>query len=166
MGDPKQAKDEKPATVITLSGENRGAAMHVGSESAKREGRSQWRMEDSKTGEDSSTSAYLNSNLQSVNNSIIFNSSFSERNPGVHLVLSHNPKEPISMKEETERIEASKAEFNITPAQKLTYEPRSLFVESSDTDQNNPEKPSHHSCHYSFEKEKDNDKQTEDSSTK
>ncbi|XP_043710095.1 proteoglycan 4-like [Telopea speciosissima] len=179
MGDPKQAIDGNQATVITLAGENRGAVMHVGTESAKgegsvhihrgyklnqydnaetttdEEGSSQRRMENPKTGEDTTTSAYINSNVQSINNSIILSSSCSERNPGVHLIFSHNTKDKS---ESTE----------ITPAQKLTHEPivrrrclRALFLESSDTDPNNLEKPRRHGCRYSCEKKQDKDKQTE-----
>ncbi|XP_042487627.1 proteoglycan 4 [Macadamia integrifolia] len=193
MGDPRQAIDEKSATVITMAGENRGAAMHVGTESAKREGSvpihrsykldqhdnmetttdeegsSQRRMENPKTGEDMTTSAYINSNVQSINNSIVLNSSCSEINPGVHLILSQKAKEPINTEEKSESIEASKSELNITPAQKLTHEPtvrrrclRGLFLESSDNDQNKPEKPRRHGCRHTCEKKQDKDKQTEE----
>ncbi|KAJ4966840.1 hypothetical protein NE237_018689 [Protea cynaroides] len=196
MVDPKQDIVENQASVITLAGENRGAAMHVGNELAKREGSvhihrgyklnqndntetttdeegsSQRRMEDQKTGEDTATPACINSNVQSFNNSIILNSSFGERNPGVHF-LSHKPKESINTKEKRSKKASSKPEFNENPAQKLPNEPtvrrrclRSLFLESSDTDKDNPKKPRRHGCRYSCEKKKDKDKQTEATLTK
>ncbi|KAK9270115.1 hypothetical protein L1049_025689 [Liquidambar formosana] len=180
-GDPKQLMSGKPASVITLAGENRGATMHLGSESGKKEvsvhirrgykinpdesaeattdgeGSSKGRSsKNSMTKENLATKAYVNSNTQSINNSILFNGSVTERNPGVQLALSGNPTEPINSNGETESLETRKAEFNITPAEKLTYEPtvrrrclRGLFLESSDSDPDNPEKPRRHGCRYS-----------------
>ncbi|KAA8528655.1 hypothetical protein F0562_036010 [Nyssa sinensis] len=113
-GISKHPMDEKPVSIITVAGENRGASMQLGSESAKREGAvhiqrgykinpdesikgttdaegsSRGESEDSKTKEDQATKAYINSNIQGINDSILFNHSVAERNPGVHLVHNQN----------------------------------------------------------------------------
>lgn len=178
---PKNRMDEKPVSIITIAGENRGASMHLGSESARREGTIHIRrgykinpdesgdtttdgeesskgkrLKDSIIREDKATKAYVNSNNQGVNNSIVFNSSIAQRNPGVHLALTRYLPESIKSNNKTESLEARKAEFNIIPAQKLTYEPtvrrrclRGLFLEPSDSDDDNPEKPRRHGCRYS-----------------
>lgn len=187
---PEQSMEEKSVSVITLVGENQGAFMHLGSESAKREktvpihrgykinpnesteatsdgeessrGR---RIKDVYAKEDQKTKAYLNSNCQSVNNSILFNGSITERNPGVHLTLSGNPTETIKSNDDTDTLKAHKAEVAVTPSQKVTYEPtirrrclRGLLLEPSDYDSDNPEKPRRHGCRYSCrDKNKDNE---------
>ncbi|XP_041008976.1 proteoglycan 4 isoform X1 [Juglans microcarpa x Juglans regia] len=164
-----QSDYKKPVSVITLSGENRGASMQLGLESTKRDEfvpihrgyklNSDESTEATTDGEGSSTDkrtrdptprenppsrAYVNSNVQSVNNSILFDTSVTENNPGVRLVVSNKQEEP------------HKAEFNVTPADKLTYQPtvrrrclRGLFMEPSDSDPDNPEKPRRHGCRFS-----------------
>jgi hypothetical protein len=169
---------ENPASVVTLTGENRGASMHLGLDSGKKEesvhihrgyklypdesseatsdGEGSSKVKKSKDPQNQAPSrVYINSNIQSVNNSILFNSSVTERNPGVNLVVSHRQEEPIKPSGKLEPLEARRAEFNITPAEKLTYDPavkrrclRGLFMESSDSDPDNPEKPRRHGCRY------------------
>ena len=181
---------EKPVSVVTLAGENRGATMYVGSESSRKdgsvhihrgykinpdesseattdgEGSSRGRSsKDLLTKEDPARKAYINSNTQSVNNSILFETSVSERSPGVQLSLSYNHEEPSKNSSKPVRLETRKAEFQVTPAEKLSYEPkvrrrclRGLFLESSDSDPDNPEKPRRHGCRYSCgQKRKDKD---------
>jgi hypothetical protein len=181
---------EKPVSVVTLAGENRGATMYVGSESSRKdgsvhihrgykinpdesseattdgEGSSRGRSsKDLLTKEDPARKAYINSNTQSVNNSILFETSVSERSPGVQLSLSYNDEEPSKNSNKPVRLETRKAEFQVTPAEKLSYEPkvrrrclRGLFLESSDSDPDNPEKPRRHGCRYSCgQKRKDKD---------
>uniref|UniRef100_A0A803NN36 Uncharacterized protein n=1 Tax=Cannabis sativa TaxID=3483 RepID=A0A803NN36_CANSA len=106
--------DEKPVIVVTLTGENKGAAMHMSSESTKKEEsihihrsyktnlEKSPKNENTTDGETSSgerhidrmireahsPKAYVNSNAQSVNNSIVFNASIEEKNPGVQLTYS------------------------------------------------------------------------------
>ncbi|XP_058220806.1 uncharacterized protein LOC131331021 [Rhododendron vialii] len=180
---------ERPAVVVTLAGENRGASMQLGSESAKREetvhihrgykinpdesstdeemiseGR---RSQDSKTGEDEESKAYINSNVQGINNSIMFNCSIKERDPGVQLALTHDLTEPFkpNSNRSMESPETRNAGVIVTTAHKLTYEPtvrrrclRGLFLEPSDSDPNNPEKPRRHGCRYACKgKSKDNE---------
>ncbi|KAL5845117.1 hypothetical protein ACOSQ4_011075 [Xanthoceras sorbifolium] len=190
IGHQKQPMDGKPISMITLAGENRGASMYLGSESTKKDGsvpihrgyklnsgeipESTTDVEESsggrksrdpRTKEDQATKAYINSNTQSINNSIMFNSSVIERNPGVQLDLAYNLAESTKSNVKPEPLETHKAEFSVTPAEKLTYEPtirrrclRGLFMEPSDTDPDNPEKPRRHGCHYNCgEKSKDKD---------
>lgn len=172
---------DKPVSVITLAGENRGASMHLGLDSATREasvhihrgyklnpdestgattdgeGSSKdKRSEDPTTKENPPSRAFVNSNVQSVNNSILFNSSVTERNPGVQLVVSHTRQEPTKSNGKPDSLESHKAEFNVTPSEKLTYQPTirrrclgGLFLEPSDSDPDNPEKPRRHGCRFS-----------------
>ncbi|XVF73768.1 hypothetical protein PTKIN_Ptkin13bG0008200 [Pterospermum kingtungense] len=180
-GQPKLPIDKKSISVLTLAGENRGASFHMGSESTKRdglvhihrgykinpddspeattdgEGSSRGRKpKDSMTKEFQAPKAYVNSNTQSINNSIVFESSVNERNPGVHLEFLHNLAESTKSTAKAESIKTRKAQSNITQAEKLTYEPtvrrrclRGLFAEPSDSDPDNPEKPRRHGCRYS-----------------
>ncbi|XP_044511475.1 proteoglycan 4-like [Mangifera indica] len=180
--------DGKPVSMITLAGENRGASMLIGSESTQKDGsvhiyrgyriNSNEIHESTTDGEGSSKEripgdpivrkdqerkVYVNSNMQSTNNSILLESSVNERNPGVQLDISHNQKEDTKSAIQLESIETHKAEFSITPAQNLTYQPtirreylRGLSMEPSDSDPDNPEKPQSHACLYNCgEKGKD-----------
>ncbi|PPD83927.1 hypothetical protein GOBAR_DD19136 [Gossypium barbadense] len=172
--------DEKSISVVTLAGENRGASFHLGSESSKKEGlvhihrgykinpddspdattdgeeSSRGRKpKDSVTKENPASTAYANNNIQSINNSIVCESSVNARNPGVYLELIHNLAESTKSKAKEEHTEPGKTRFNITPAEKRTYEPtvrrrclRGLFAESSDSDPGNPEKPRRHGCRF------------------
>ncbi|XP_041003866.1 proteoglycan 4-like [Juglans microcarpa x Juglans regia] len=171
--------DEKPVSVITIAGGNEGASMHLGLEWAEKEGKvhiqrgyklnptesteatadgegssKAKRSENPITKENPPSRAYVNSNVQSVNNSMLFDNSITERNPGVQLVVSNEQKEPVKSSGKPEALETRKAESNITPPEKLTYEPTverqclmtGLFVEptSSDSDPDNAGKPRRH----------------------
>ncbi|XP_011028856.1 PREDICTED: mucin-2 [Populus euphratica] len=186
----KHPMGEKPVSVVTLAGENRGATMYVGSESSRKDGsvhihrgykinpdesseattdgEGSSRGRSSKgllTKEGPARKAYINSNTQSVNNSILFETSVSERSPGVQLSLSYKDEEPSKNSSKPVPLETRKAEFQVTPAEKLSYEPRvrrrclrGLFLESSDSDPDNPEKPRRHGCRYRCgQKTKDKD---------
>ncbi|KAL2458082.1 hypothetical protein Fot_55940 [Forsythia ovata] len=176
--DPRNSLNDRPVSVITLAGENRGASMQLGSDSSKGEGavhihrgykinpdespeattdgEGNWKgkkSEDAEGKEDQPIEAYVNNNAQGINNSIVFNGSMTERNPGVHMIVTRASKEPTKLTDERRPIEMQKAEFNMIPAQRLTYEPtvrrrclRGLFLESSDSDPENPEKPQRHGC--------------------
>ncbi|XP_077253495.1 uncharacterized protein LOC143892634 [Tasmannia lanceolata] len=185
---PKQPLDEQAISVITLTGENKGASMIAGSEALNREGsvhihRGYKLDEDGKSKETSDKEgssnrrsnhpksqspaimAYTNSNIQSINNSILFNSSCSERNSGVHLAFSKSPTDLSSSKEKKESFQAHKEEFSIAPSDKVTYKStvrrrclRGLFMESSESDPDIPQKPRRHGCRYSCaETEKNRD---------
>ncbi|XP_057793780.1 uncharacterized protein LOC131010324 [Salvia miltiorrhiza] len=183
--DHKKAISDRPVSVITIAGENRGASMHMESDSSKGEGQihihrsyksnpdqspeattdgeecsAGKKSEDERSMEDQLTEAYVNNNAQGINNSIVFNSSIVEGSPGVHMVVSHLPKEPIRSKDEISLPEARKAEVNTSRAEKLTYQPtirrrclRGLLLETSDSDQDNPEKPRRHGCRVACQKE-------------
>ncbi|WCJ35194.1 oxidoreductases acting on NADH or NADPH [Euphorbia peplus] len=174
-GQLKSPMDDKLVSIVTIAGENRGVSMHVGSEPVKKEGPvhihrgyklnpddsigTTTDAEESRKGKEPQNStkeepikkAFLNSNTQSINNSMVLESSVNEGSAGIHLVLSQNLAEPIK----PEPLETHKAEVSVTPAQKLTYDPtirrrclRGLFLESSDSDPDNPEKPRRHGCRY------------------
>ncbi|PIA52700.1 hypothetical protein AQUCO_01000516v1 [Aquilegia coerulea] len=176
---PEKTIDENPMSVITLTGENKGASMQLGSEAAKKdssvrinrgyklnhgdiseattdgESSAKPRYKDPKTREDTEQTIYINSNTQSVNNSIVQSSSINERSPGVHVVFTNNTTEAMKPNKNTETVETRKADFKITQPQKLTYEPtvkrrclRGLFLESSDSDPDNPDKLRRHGCRY------------------
>lgn len=98
--------------AINIKGENIGAVMEI-VESSKREGGhvikkkettrgilnnndigNDQNNEASKTHNSSMpTNTFLNSNFQSVNNSLLYNATLAHRDPGLHLAFSRNPKE-------------------------------------------------------------------------
>lgn len=180
---PTQAMEEdKQFSVITLSGDNRGATMHVGgSESDKKEGsihihrayknEPEESTEVTTDGEGNSTNsnteeedsmeehgevgeAYVNSNIQSINNSLMFHGSVTERDPGVQVTLPQ--KHLDSIKPDDKDTQRHMTEFNISRSQKPTYQPtvqrRRLtvpFPEPSESDPDNPDKPRRHGCKFS-----------------
>ncbi|KAL0325808.1 UNVERIFIED_CONTAM: hypothetical protein Sradi_5150100 [Sesamum radiatum] len=178
-GDPKTSINDKPVSVITLAGENRGASMQMGSNSSRIEGpvhihrgykinpdetaeattdgegssNKGKKSEDAKTTEDPPKEVYVNNNAQGINNSIVFNVSITERNPGVHISVAHAPKESIQSTDKGGPPETRRAEFNMNRMERQTYEPsirrrclRGLFLEPNDSDPENPEKPRRHGC--------------------
>lgn len=103
VGEGKQNLEEGPASVIKLAGDNRGASMHIGrgyklnpDESADAEGNSEGRRQkDARTMEDQEIEAYLNCNVQGMNNSITFDSVIEAKNAGIHILFLRMPSEPI-----------------------------------------------------------------------
>lgn len=177
IGDPKSGVHDKPISVITLAGENRGASMHMGSDSSRTEGQIHIhrsykidpiessdtttdleshskhanKMESPRTLEDQPAEAYVNNNAQSINNSLVFNCSISERNPGVHMVFANVPKEFIESRDKIMATNIQKAEFSTTTAEKVMYEPgirrrclQGLFLEPRDSETEDMEKPRRH----------------------
>ncbi|CAL1384190.1 unnamed protein product [Linum trigynum] len=171
--------EQQPVSVVTLSGENRGATMLFGADPERKEGSLHihrgyktnpddsiesttdgegiQKMKDSKNpgmeDEQPSPMAYINSNTQSINNSILLDSMVNESNPGVHFSLSHSDQPELSRSAIDEEPRTHRAEFNPTPSEKLTYEPRlrrrclrGLFMETSDSEPDNPDKPRKHGC--------------------
>ncbi|XP_021745355.1 uncharacterized protein LOC110711283 [Chenopodium quinoa] len=169
---------QKPLSIITLAGENIGATMHLSSETinkekpihihrgyklnsdrtaetTKGEGSSRKRKSgDTNLQEDLATKSYVNNNAQGINNSLVYNSSVTERNPGVHVVFTRNQIEPqlihTKLGKDKGKLDSHKAEFISTPAENLAYAPtirrrclQSLLMESSSSD---PEKPRCHGC--------------------
>ncbi|KAL1539541.1 hypothetical protein AAHA92_24008 [Salvia divinorum] len=177
-GEPKNVISDRPVSVITLVGENRGASMHMESDPSKRErpihihrsyksnpdqspeattdgeeSSQGKKSENDRCMEDQPSEAYVNNNAQGINNSIVFNTSIVEGSPGVHMVVSH---QPIWSKDETSLPEARKAEVNTSRAEKLTYQPtirrrclRGLLLETSDSDKENPRR---HGCRVACQK--------------
>ncbi|KAL6011342.1 hypothetical protein ACLOJK_001788 [Asimina triloba] len=171
---------EVPAAyIVTLTGENRGASMSSGPRDSsvrihrdyrldkdetsdmtiEEEGSSRGRSTDMRRRTKMTTC--INNNLQSINNSILLNSSCSERSPGVCLNLSNQA--PANMKEKngSETFSAQRADYNMTPVQQVTSQHvvkrrclRGLFMESDESDEDNPQKPRRHGCRYSCAQEK------------
>ncbi|KAL3372130.1 hypothetical protein AABB24_008590 [Solanum stoloniferum] len=189
VGDGKQKLEEGPVSVITLAGDNRGASMQLSSNSSRKgkavhihrgyklnadetadattdaEGTSKGKQtNDARTMKDQELEAYMNCNVQGLNNSITFDSTIEGKNPGIHMTFPRMPSEPPKTSEKTGLFEAHKTEYNVTRAQKHTYKPtikrrclEGLFVEPSDSDSANPEKPRKHGCHVGGKKKRDND---------
>ncbi|XP_049391808.1 flocculation protein FLO11-like [Solanum stenotomum] len=189
VGDGKQKLEEGPVSVITLAGDNRGASMQLSSNSSRKgkavhihrgyklnadetadattdaEGTSKGKQtNDARTTKDQELEAYMNCNVQGLNNSITFDSTIEGKNPGIHMTFPRMPSEPPKTSEKTGLFEAHKAEYNVARAQKHTYKPtikrrclEGLFVEPSDSDSDNPEKPRKHGCHVGGKKKRDND---------
>ncbi|KAK7280668.1 hypothetical protein RJT34_25735 [Clitoria ternatea] len=177
---PQPNDHDKQFSVITLAGDNRGATMHVGSDSAKKEGSihihrayksdQEESTEVTTDGEDGTEEdnqeesdddevgmAYVNSNIQSINNSLMFHGSISERDPGVQLSLPQQAVEPIKPIDRP-GLETQRTHFNINRAEKSTYQPmvrrrspRGLFLEPNHTD--NLDKPRPHGCKLSCDKD-------------
>ncbi|KAJ8532431.1 hypothetical protein K7X08_012354 [Anisodus acutangulus] len=173
VGDGTQETGKTPLNVITLAGDNRGASMQLGFDSSTKKGRihihrgykinpdesadattdgegsSKRRRssKDAKAKEDQTIAAYINCSIQGINNSISFNSSITEINPGVHMSTPGMPSEPVYSGEKTGLFEAHKAESSVTPARTIRRRClKGLFLESSDSDPDKPEKPRRHGC--------------------
>ncbi|KAL3340926.1 hypothetical protein AABB24_029204 [Solanum stoloniferum] len=189
VGDGKQKLEEGPVSVITLAGDNRGASMQLSPNSSRKgkavhihrgyklnadetadattdaEGTSKGKQtNDARTMKDQALEAYMNCNVQGLNNSITFDSTIEGKNPGIHMTFPRMPSEPPKTSEKAGLFEAHKAEYNVTRAQKHAYKPtikrrclEGLFVEPSDSDSDNPEKPRKHGCHVGGKKKRDND---------
>ncbi|KAI9088597.1 hypothetical protein K1719_029711 [Acacia pycnantha] len=122
MGQPEDTMEDKSIRAITLAGENRGATMHMGSVSTKKEGAVHIHQDyrtDSKESPEVTTesdreegsgnslvepdevgNAHVNSNIQSINNSLMFQGSVTEKDPGVQLILPRRPAESIKFDDE------------------------------------------------------------------
>jgi hypothetical protein len=141
---PTQPMEDKKFSVITLTGDNRGATMHVGSESDKKEGsihihrayknESEESIDVTTDGEGNTNNdeensmehsevgkAYVNSNIQSINNSLMFHGSINERDPGVQVTLPQKPSETINRGEKD--TQNHRTEFNVSRSQKSTLQP-------------------------------------------
>lgn len=116
----KQSMNEQPPNVITIAGDNKGAFMHLNSDAVKRDIK-----QDSKLGENEETKSIVNSNIQGIINSMMFNSSVTERNPGVHLVITRNLAADMNdaKMKNAESMEMQRAEFNVSPPKKVIYDP-------------------------------------------
>ncbi|KAE8652109.1 flocculation protein FLO11 [Cucumis sativus] len=178
----KYSDEENPKSLTTMIGDNKGTSMHLLSDEAKSESsihvnhhyksnpdQSPESSTDIKensnneTAKDSTTEEnpdppplelYINLNVQGINNSITFNTSFTENNPGIKLKF---PGEPTNCQDELESDHHTrKSKYIATPAEKVTYDPRirrrcleGLLMESSDSEDENPGKLQPHGCRYS-----------------
>ncbi|KAG9449666.1 hypothetical protein H6P81_009631 [Aristolochia fimbriata] len=175
-----RTEDDSSVNVITLTGENKGAHMNISSKARNREGLVhihrgyKVQMEDkvditknvddiAKEQPDSPRSrmlepnaTYANSNSQGINNSILYNSSCSEKNPGIHLTLSYGLLTTANQSKERKDLLKTLKENSImkstTPVVSQTNIRRrclrALFMESSESDPENQHKPRRHGCRY------------------
>ncbi|KAJ0255850.1 Oxidoreductase [Hirschfeldia incana] len=173
--------NEKSVSVFTLTGENRGANMAIGSEKDKKDGEVHIRRgyksnpdespdttaTETEGGtrpypkdveEDARVRAYVNGNSQGVNNSIICDSSVQQNDPGIHVNMKF---EKSIKKDETISPPENVVEKKTATEKLLKYEPRvrrrclrGLLAESSQSDPENPSKPRRHGCRFTC-KDKD-----------
>ncbi|MED6177318.1 hypothetical protein PIB30_097132 [Stylosanthes scabra] len=152
--------EHKSFSVVTLAGDNKGATMNVAEGSSKKDGSIRiHRAYKKKDPEEESTDsgdendddvagknkAYVNSNIQSVNNSVMVKGSVSERDPGVRMVL------PFHEKKNTTPPEAKAPAGNGVSYPRPVVRRRCLrgmFMEPSDSDPDNPNKPRRHGCKF------------------
>ncbi|CAL9240733.1 unnamed protein product [Arabidopsis halleri] len=173
----KSNGDEKSVNVYTLTGENKGATMGIGSEKEKKDGEVHIRRgyrsnpdespntttmetenpKDDEAEEEARVRAYINGNTQGINNSIVVESSVSENDPGVHMSLKfeiskkevRNPPENVEEEKKPETVTATKNEPRVRRRCL-----RGLLAESSESDPDNPLKPRRHGCRFTC-KDKD-----------
>ncbi|XP_031499641.1 uncharacterized protein LOC116263945 [Nymphaea colorata] len=162
-------QEDPDVRVITLAGENKGAIMDISHGIKRKDGTlhifRDYKVNREEKSEQSSDEeereknfhetgkpfmAYINNSAQSINNSIMYHSSCNNNNPGVHLSVTNNTTEPARQQSRIVPVEIPN-----TRPRKLLVEPtvrrrclRSLFLESSDSDPENPEKPRRHGCRY------------------
>ncbi|KAK9066489.1 hypothetical protein SSX86_013812 [Deinandra increscens subsp. villosa] len=176
---PNQKVNENPV-IVTLAGDNRGTSMHIGSGATKREKSihihrrykvnpyessdtmtdEEEKEKDSKANENEENFSYINCNIQGINNSMVFNCSITEKSPGVH--LGSCDKENVNKPKK--KYIMSKVKVNSTPSQKHTVRRRclrGLFMESSDSDPNDPQRPRRHGCRYMSEDKSNKDDKTD-----
>lgn len=152
----------QPVSMITFAGVNNGASMNIGADIHVHRGfkhdiveEERW---DSGGSENPAMATSVNSNVQSINNSALHDSSCNARDPGVHLKLSSKKMEATKPSGPAEPLKPQKTAPIITPAQKPSQAPRirrrclrALLMESSESD---PEKPQRHGCRFSCEEKK------------
>ncbi|XP_023521993.1 uncharacterized protein LOC111785865 [Cucurbita pepo subsp. pepo] len=100
-GKPQQKQThQQQSDVINIKGENVGAVMHItqssdATETHKKKPTVSYSSENEKDSNKSSSNmpgkSFMNSNFQGVNNSILYNSSLSHRDPGLHLAFTKKP---------------------------------------------------------------------------
>ncbi|XP_038981529.1 proteoglycan 4-like [Phoenix dactylifera] len=174
IGHSKRIGNGQAVSMITLAGENNGASMVIGSDTHVHRGfkHDKGNVEASSDNvdgrrnpggnENSAITASINSNVQSINNSTMHDSSCNVRDPGIHLNLSSKKMEAANLRRQTAPLKPQKTAPSITPAdQKPSHEPRirrrclrALFMESSESDPEKPQKPRRHGCRFNCEEKK------------
>ncbi|XP_038904572.1 pollen-specific leucine-rich repeat extensin-like protein 1 [Benincasa hispida] len=97
-----QQQQQLQSDVINIKGENVGAVMHItqssdGSEIVKKKPNKENEEKANKSTPNFPAKQFMNSNFQGVNNSILYNSSLSHRDPGLHLAYSKKPNHGDSL---------------------------------------------------------------------
>ncbi|XP_068642129.1 uncharacterized protein [Aristolochia californica] len=164
--------------VITLAGENKEAYMNISSKSIKREGLvhihrgykiqkkdkvDMTKNEDETANEQSNIprnqmpdvkTTNANRNSQSINNSILRNSSSSEKSPGIHLTISYGHMKAVNKsKQRKDLFKTLKVNSFMKPTPPLASQTnirrrclRELLMESSGSEPDNHKKPRRHGC--------------------
>ncbi|XP_020109699.1 pollen-specific leucine-rich repeat extensin-like protein 2 [Ananas comosus] len=142
-------------SIVTFAGENKGASMVIGGEVKLREENL-----NSKYSTYPGINSSINSNVQSINNSTLQESSCSAHNPGVHLNLTSKQTEQPSQLGRIEPTKAKESYLSVNPDTKIPHDPRirrrclrALFLES-ESDPENPQKPQRHGCRFSCEEKR------------
>ncbi|KAL2346319.1 hypothetical protein Fmac_000319 [Flemingia macrophylla] len=137
---PTLAVDDKTLSVVTLAGDNRGVTMHV---SGSHSTRPKPEQTNTSTEKDEAAKTYVNSNVQSINNSIMSHGSINGRDPGVRVILPPQPQPEVKQ---------PMAEVSINRAERVPSRPvvrrrclRGLMLEPSDSE---PDKPRRHGCKF------------------
>ncbi|KAG1346843.1 muscle M-line assembly protein unc-89-like [Cocos nucifera] len=173
IGHSKRIGNGQAVSMITLAGENNGASMVIGSATHVHRGfkhdkrdieassdnvKGRW---NPRGNENSAITASINSNVQSINNSTVHDSTCNARDPGIHMKLSSKKLEAANLRGQIEPLEPQKTAPSITPDQKPSHKPRirrrclrPLFMESSESDPENPQKPQRHGCCFNRKEKK------------
>ncbi|XP_042432760.1 cell surface glycoprotein 1-like [Zingiber officinale] len=134
-----QGDSECGISIITLAGENSGASMHIGrrtvdtacsrrgskieehpSAGSKVNDKALMDAPKMASTEVPSISTSVNSNVQSINNSLIHESSCIQEDPGVHMIFSTKPAKFANSNDEVRPIQSLQSAFQTNLAQSLT----------------------------------------------
>ncbi|XP_010927384.1 uncharacterized protein [Elaeis guineensis] len=174
IGQSKRIGNGQAVSMITLAGENNGASMVISSDTHvhRRFKHDKGDVEASsdnvdgrwnpRGNENSAITASINSNVQSINNSTVHDSTCDVRDPGIHLNLSSKKMEAANLRGQTEPLRPQKTAPSIAQDQKPSHEPkirrrclRALFMESSESDpEEDPQKPRRHGCRFNCKEKK------------
>ncbi|KAD6119188.1 hypothetical protein E3N88_10459 [Mikania micrantha] len=161
-----QILNEKPS-IITLAGDNRGTSMQIVAGETKQEQSihihrrykvnpddsmtdEEEKEEDSKANENEEN-CYINCNIQGINNSMVFDCSITERSPGVHIGSCDQDNVKKLKRKYIKSTDLNKVKVSSSPSKKHVIRRRclrGLFMESSESDPNDPQKPRRHGCRY------------------
>ncbi|MED6118410.1 hypothetical protein PIB30_002116 [Stylosanthes scabra] len=154
--------EHKSFSVVTLAGDNKGATMNVAEGSSKKDGSIRihraYKKKDQEEEEEESTDAgdddvagnkaYVNSNIQSVNNSVMVKGSVSERDPGVRIVLPYHDEQKKNTTPEAKAPPGGNGGVSYPRPVVRRRCLRGMFMEPSDSDPDNPDKPRRHGCKF------------------
>ncbi|KAK8937949.1 hypothetical protein KSP40_PGU001755 [Platanthera guangdongensis] len=172
VGHKNKPGNEQGVSIITLASKNKGASMFISRLGLRGEvpinihngkiiGKGTTSEDQNEQNRNTSIATSINSNVQGINSSILNETNYSERNPGVHMTISAKPTATWSNRAKEESIKTQKASSMMATPQKLIYEPRirrrclrGLLVEPSEDDMENSEKQRLHGCRFTCDDKK------------